>query len=210
MTHIVSQALSFFSTYPSFFSSISIFRSGHLKIVSHHSLYVLQSIHLDRTSEMISFQRPLSTLKLAFTTLIFSAVYEASQVQAAAIDTSAVHSSFSPLKSNSASHAEPQIVPELDDLELLSFAHLYKTQHVMQAPPALVVPTTPEEATLHPLPSDLPIPDNRPRGVSESNIVSGKFRHESQFEPRQTIPNIMVVGDSISQGAEGDWTWRYR
>jgi hypothetical protein len=30
-----------------------------------------------------------------------------------------------------------------------------------------------------------------------------------RLEPRDAI-SIMVVGDSISQGFEGDWTWRYR
>lgn len=28
-------------------------------------------------------------------------------------------------------------------------------------------------------------------------------------KPDQPI-SVMVVGDSITQGSEGDWTWRYR
>jgi hypothetical protein len=32
----------------------------------------------------------------------------------------------------------------------------------------------------------------------------------SILEPRQGAISVMIVGDSITQGHEGDWTWRYR
>lgn len=33
---------------------------------------------------------------------------------------------------------------------------------------------------------------------------------EKSLDSRQTALRVLVVGDSISQGLEGDWTWRYR
>ena len=46
----------------------------------------------------------------------------------------------------------------------------------------------------------LALPDQIPL-VSNPGIPTG--------DPNQPI-NVMIVGDSITQGLEGDWTWRYR
>ena len=39
---------------------------------------------------------------------------------------------------------------------------------------------------------------------------SNGIDNKTEVEPRQAAIKVMIVGDSISQGHEGDWTWRYR
>lgn len=43
-----------------------------------------------------------------------------------------------------------------------------------------------------------------------SQMTSVWARILGRLKPRQSRLRVLVVGDSISQGQEGDYTWRYR
>lgn len=45
-----------------------------------------------------------------------------------------------------------------------------------------------------------------PASALPSNMAAGT----GTPKPRQDGIKVMIVGNSISQGFEGDWTWRYR
>lgn len=48
--------------------------------------------------------------------------------------------------------------------------------------------------------------------VSISTIFDGLIPNDSStvLDSRSNGISVMIVGDSITQGKEGDWTWRYR
>lgn len=43
-----------------------------------------------------------------------------------------------------------------------------------------------------------------------TSLETHEVRRDSTIEARQSGLRVLVVGDSISHGQEGDWTWRYR
>jgi hypothetical protein len=48
--------------------------------------------------------------------------------------------------------------------------------------------------------------------VSISTIPDDLLQNETSaaLDSRANAISVMVVGDSMTQGKEGDWTWRYR
>jgi hypothetical protein len=76
---------------------------------------------------------------------------------------------------------------------------------LLEALSALITPST--AAVVNPHVVDQP--SSTPQNTSGSEAVLKSQPATPRLESRGTI-SIMVVGDSISQGFEGDWTWRYR
>lgn len=55
-------------------------------------------------------------------------------------------------------------------------------------------------------------PIARSSPVSSPTLPDRLIRNEasSPLDSRAVAISVMVVGDSMTQGKEGDWTWRYR
>lgn len=46
--------------------------------------------------------------------------------------------------------------------------------------------------------------------IPESLLGNATSGRSTSLTGRASTINVMIVGDSITQGHEGDWTWRYR
>jgi lysophospholipase L1-like esterase len=74
--------------------------------------------------------------------------------------------------------------------------------------PASAAPTVALNTTVSVSPSALP--PARMSALPQNETEPDPMGQLATIEPRSGAIKVMVVGDSISHGHEGDWTWRYR
>lgn len=91
--------------------------------------------------------------------------------------------------------------------------------HQLSASPAIPIPTNitdiPEYAVVSRLAPALPVIQDgisppKAEAMISALVSSSNTSNSGALIGRQSALRVMIVGDSMTQGQQGDWTWRYR